>query len=131
MSRFPPPPYMEEGSRGKAVDLLLQFLKDWAAKTNRDASAIVLDQHFGKTGVSWLKTFQVVTGLDPDGGFGPKTRAKAKEFGFDFEEEVQKLDSINHFVQPGGEVLYWSSAIAATPDHAGATNRHRQAWHGN
>lgn len=131
--KFPPPPYMEPGSKGKAVNPVLKFLDDWAQRNKKGPTGIKLDDEYGPTGVRWMKEYQKAHGLDTDGGCGPKTRAQMKKDGFDFNKELSQTgESITMFAQPGGHsALYWGPGISYTDERGSAETYMRRAYHGN
>lgn len=84
---FPPHGYFRKGDKGENVEKINQFYHDvfpaYEKTLNRNADD-VLGVLFGDNSVAWTEEFQRRTGLTPDGKFGPKTYAKAQEFGFEF-----------------------------------------------
>lgn len=108
------PQYMEKGSRGPAVNLVLEFLQGWGRGQGRLFKSIKGDCHYGNMGAACAMEFQRAHGgLEPDGGWGPKTRAVAKEeYGFDFEEAARHSGGTTIFVQPDGTEVAWSPEAA-------------------
>lgn len=98
---------MEEGSRGTAVLVLGAFLLGAGfCSEGFDPS----DAVFGPKMTETVKLFQRHYSLEADGGFGPQTRALAKEmYRFDFVALVAKSMSPNTktsiLVQPNGEYI--------------------------
>ena len=132
MSLYEPPPYLERGSKGPIVDKLLVFLTQWAKKNRRGETGIVEDGVLGNKGVHWLTEYQKASGLEPDGGCGPQTRAQLLKDGFDFNEEAQNTDGkVSGYVQLDGTTLYWVSGIQATEDVDLALRRALKAYFGN
>ncbi|HEY4520478.1 MAG TPA: hypothetical protein VJJ72_01600 [Candidatus Paceibacterota bacterium] len=106
------PPYLEKGSRGPAINILLVWLKGFFR-----APDIVCDSVYGDVGAGYVKRLQGQHGLDPDGGVGPKTRRMLKEdYGFDFESVASNTGGASMFVQPDGKVLVWASSWKAFSD---------------
>ncbi len=103
------PAYMEKGSEGPAVNLVLAFLIGWARGHAQD---IHCDGVYGEVGVRWAKEFQgahATLGLEPDGGIGPKTRGVMKDqYGFDFEAAARSTGGTTIFVQQDGTTKEWS-----------------------
>jgi hypothetical protein len=114
------PRYMEKGSQGPAVNVLLISLAAWArfyrSISGREhlPSAIVPDCRLGDVGVAWLKIFQEACGTQPDGGFGPVTRIYFDTFfGFGFEAAARATGGTTVFVQPNQDMLAWSPEEAS------------------
>ncbi len=127
-----PPMYLEKGSLGSIVDKLLAFLDRWAKKEDKGETGIVLDGEFGDTGVRWLKEYQKVRGLEPDGGCGPETRkTMLTKDGFDFVKAAALCEDISEYVQSDGTTLYWAIGIMATPNKEEAMYRFYKSRHGN
>lgn len=113
-TRFDPPPYMEKGSEGPVVNIVLQFLMAWAKKNRMGHTGIALDGKLGPIGIRWIKTYQRENGLQADGGWGPKTRDQAKKDGFDFVATAKAQGEVlTAFVQPDGTTLHWAEGTAA------------------
>lgn len=109
---------MERGSKGAGVTLVLTFLITWfnvsrlmGVKFLRSEiesfKRLKLDDDFGKVGVACMKIFQKYEKLQRDGGFGPKTRNRAKrKYGFDFAEAMRPLGN-TRLVQADGTILVY------------------------
>ena len=113
------PQYMEQGSKGPAVNLVLVALAVYVAMSNDSGefSGIEFDGVYGETGVRWMKDFQKINDLEVDGGFGPTTRACMKEkYGFDFEQAAIFTGGTTVFVQTNGEEIEWSPEFAESAD---------------
>jgi hypothetical protein len=107
------PQYMEKGSHGPAVDLVLKYLA-FLAKIrgvgDQTLPKIEIDGDYGNAGVAHMERLQRDLGLEPDGGFGPETRDRLKEVtGTDFEAACLNLedDLETFFMQPDGKVIRW------------------------
>jgi hypothetical protein len=100
------PRYMEKGSRGPAVNLILAFLIGWGRGDIKD---VVPDADYGEKGAGHMKRFQTSHGLDADGGCGPETRSfLLNRYGFDFEAAAQATGGTTVFVQDDGTEISWS-----------------------
>lgn len=126
-----PPPFLEKGSTGTAVNNLLCFLKDWASKKNLGDTGIEIDGVLGPVGIKWLKKYQETNGITVDGGCGPETRKTMKRDGFDFEQAAMLSDSISQYIQPDGSSLYWVAGIEATTERETAERRFWRSRRGN
>lgn len=103
------PEYMEKGSKGPAVNVLLVFLMAWSH--GLASHELKCDDELGDTGMKWLGFFQDQHGLERKGGCGPDTRAKILEkYGIDFDDLVRRTARSTSFVQPDGEVISWHPA---------------------
>ena len=62
------PQYMEQGSKGPAVNLVLVALAVYVAMSNDSGefSGIEFDGVYGETGVRWMKDFQKINDLEVD-----------------------------------------------------------------
>ena len=102
------PPYLEKGSSGPAVNVLLSWLKGFYRAPEIECDAVL-----GDIGDGVVKRLQSENGLEPDGGVGPDTRTCMKEkLGFDFEDAARNTAGDNIFVQLGGERVGWNPAWA-------------------
>lgn len=107
------PAFMEIGSRGVAVNLILAFLVGWAAGRPWENHGVVCDAEYGERGVGLMKVFQANQHLEADGGFGPTTRAFIKQkYGFDFEAIARATGGGTVFIQPDGRRLLWELHVA-------------------
>lgn len=115
MSKTNPPIYMEKGSEGPAVDLVLEFLERWCLGNGITEHGIVVDGVYGNVAVSRMKQYQADRNISRDGGCGPKTRMEmAREDGFFFTAAAQELKKgVTEFVQPDGESLFWNPSMKA------------------
>jgi hypothetical protein len=92
----------------------------WVTATFVKDDAVIPDGVLGNMGVLLTKAFQCFYGLEEDGGIGPATRAKAKEwFGFDFDAVAAATPGETVFVQADGEEIVWSPAPVSA--NTGAT----------
>lgn len=80
------PDYLEEGSEGPAVAALQLLLKGMEV----DRGQIVVDSKYGPITTEAVRMLQIelfLTGENVDGKFGPRTRAKLKQYrGIDVDE---------------------------------------------
>lgn len=131
---FEPPFYMEEGSKGKAVDLVLLFLFHWKKQQDsRKATGIVLNGNYTGRGLALMCEYQKAHRLDDDGGVGPKTRKQMCDDGFNFVARAKALGhggGITAFAQPDGKILFWGPKIPPTPDEIAARADFEQAHAG-
>lgn len=105
------PQYMQKGSRGPAVNLILIALAVWAEFKGggKHELAIVCDGEYGETAAAVMMAFQKSRGLEPDGHFGPSTRSVfLADFGFHFESVARSTGGTTIFVQPDGTEIAWS-----------------------
>lgn len=68
------PPYLNVGSYGGAVDKLHVFLDAFG-----HAEGIVPDLQYGEVTAACVRDLQRELGIEPDGNFGPATRAALME----------------------------------------------------
>lgn len=87
------PGFMNKGSEGPGVDLVILFLISWAKKGEHfGETGLVADGIFGETACRWLKAYQTVNGIPvAETGVGPKTREQMKVDDFDFEERLAEI----------------------------------------
>ena len=100
------PRYMQKGSSGPHVAVLQIFLfgAGWGKK------GLVPNWTYDEVTAEAVRTLQRVCGLDPDGNFGPMTRATVqKSYGFNFEQACRVIPGGTTFVQPEGPPLIWNS----------------------
>ena len=104
------PKYMEKGSRGPAVNIILLILVVYAREVeDMSLHRIECDSVLGDNGVFWVKSFQKAHNLEADGGVGPDTRTFLKErYHLDFEAVARASGGITVFVQPDGREIHWS-----------------------
>jgi hypothetical protein len=103
------PQYMELGSRGPAVNLVLALLLGWAKVWGIFDHGVVCDGVYRARSATLMKKFQELNDLESDGGCGPETRKWLKEaFGFDLELAARTSGGDTSFVQPDGEEQIWS-----------------------
>lgn len=130
--KFPMPDYMQPGSRGPVVNLLLAFLDPEARAGQAGSTGIVLDGEFGKIGEREMKRWQTAHGISPDGGCGPETRAAMKEAGFDLDAAAHKMPlkaGVSKFVQVDGTTLYWAPFVKAGENLADVQSYFRKSRH--
>ena len=133
--KFAPPPYLQPGSEGPAVNVLLKFLVGWAAENGQTSTGIELDGEYGTVGIGWMGIYQASHDIDPDGACGPESRRTMQECdGFDFEQTLMDRGEelgITKFVQLDGTDLYWGPGIEPQEDEQAARSFFYKAWHGN
>ncbi len=108
------PSYMEKGSQGPAVDIVLKFLTFLTmirGECGQGLPKIEIDGDYGGTAVAHMKRLQQDLGLEPDGGFGPETRDRLREVA-DLDFTTACLSMLKNgptvFVQPDGTQITWS-----------------------
>ena len=95
---------MNKGSRGPHVTLIHALLCG-----SRYGKGIVFDQDYGEVTAAGVSDFQQSLGVEPDGHFGPQTRAFAKLLcDFDFNSACRAIPGTTEFVQPDGQAISWS-----------------------
>lgn len=82
---FPEKGYFKRGDSGTSILLISSFLAlnfiGYEAKTGAKIEDMLGDV-FGPNLEKWIKEFQRANDLEVDGGIGPKTYNKLKEYGF-------------------------------------------------
>ena len=102
------PDYLEEGSSGTAVNILLAYVKGWAAAQTLPMESwecfleLRCDGTLGPIGMKCVAIYQRRKGLEVAGGCGPQMRVRMQEDGFNFEEAVATAKGQSTFVQPDG-----------------------------
>jgi hypothetical protein len=132
--KFPMPEFMQPGSKGPVVNLLLKYLDPKATEHVPGPTGIVLDGEFGPTGTREMIAWQEKQGITADGGCGPETRKALKRAGFDLDEAAHgmPLDAdITAFVQLSGTILYWVPHVLASRNLSEVQHGFRQSRRGN
>jgi peptidoglycan hydrolase-like protein with peptidoglycan-binding domain len=106
------PSFMQQGSRGPLVNLVIVLFAGWAAGWRPKPSGLVVDHQYGPTLAKVVTMFQEYRDLeDVDGNCGPATRgAMAQEFGLDFLD-LARLCGSNEptiFMQLDGSEVAWT-----------------------
>ncbi|MGC9598949.1 MAG: peptidoglycan-binding protein [Minisyncoccia bacterium] len=102
------PKYMERGSHGPIVQLVIVFLLGAGC-----GKGLVADGMYGDVAVANMQAWQRANGISDDGGCGPETRNCMKErWGFDLELASRYLlaDAPTVFFQPEGGWIRWHPA---------------------
>lgn len=110
-----PPRFMGKGSKGPAVKVLLQWLKEVLPilTPHVDVTGLIVDDEYGEHALRCVGEFQDAHKIKADGVFGPKTRALAKDrYGFDFVARAKETYGITEFAAPGRPNLYWAPGYA-------------------
>ena len=82
---FPEKGYFQKGDKGTSILLISTFLAfNFVGYEVKTGVAIddMLGDYFGPNLEKWVKEFQRANGLTVDGGIGPITYNKLKEYGF-------------------------------------------------
>jgi len=104
----PVPLYMEKGSTGTMVNMVLAILVGWERGCSDEERGVICDGVLGDHGVDLVKDFQGYYGLDAHGGVGPDTRGVLhEEFDFNFVEVARTSGGSTTFVQPDGSKIVW------------------------
>ena len=112
------PLYMQEGSTGPLVDLLLIFLAGYQLGT-RGHTDVIPDGVCGLKGVAALQEFQADHDLQADGGFGPETRRYLTEaYALNFDVIAAGSRAATIFRQPDGSELMWPPRTPMVRDRA-------------
>lgn len=112
-----PPLFMEEGSRGPVVDLVIEFLITWAGRHGHNEHRLIVNGVYDENVVHWMQRFQIERDIEVASGCGSEVREAMRGLGFDFGAEAKRVGPrLTVFVQPGPlPILYWGPGIE--PQH--------------
>ncbi len=125
VQNYDPPLYLEEGSRGPAINLLLTFLQDWAKERGYSNTFFPpINGTYDGLALQMMKWYQETYSLDVDGGCGPQTRQHMLEHhGFNLAGCMKAIGAgdmtLTKFVQPPHEQhpeLFWAADIEPDPN---------------
>ena len=104
------PTYMEKGSKGPAVVVLLSFLNGWALSWGEGGlpEGFQIGDELDMDAMTLVAQYQEDNGLDVDGGCGPQMRTDMTERGFNFEAAARAAGGATKFVQLDGSYILWA-----------------------
>lgn len=84
--KFPERGYFKKGDSGVSISIIATFLATNFMGYETKLGVLIPDMlgdYYGKNLEAWIKLFQKNNDLEVDGGIGPKTLAKLREYGLD------------------------------------------------